>query len=235
MIRFDKVSFTYQESLQNGGLRDVDLTINKGECVLLCGRSGCGKTTLTRLVNGLIPYFYPGEVTGTTYIDGKDIQDYPMYEVSEHVGSVFQNPRSQFFNVDTDSEISFGMENLSYPREKMKERISKTVADLDIAHLTGRSIFELSGGEKQKVAFASIYAMSPSIYLLDSVCIDDETLAEAISALPVERRDIILLSYFLDMSDAEIANVLNMVRRSVAYRRTSTLKLLKKLMGGENR
>ena len=167
MIRFDKVSFTYQESLQNGGLRFVDLTINKGECVLLCGRSGCGKTTLTRLVNGLIPYFYPGEVTGTTYIDGKDIQDYPMYEVSEHVGSVFQNPRSQFFNVDTDSEISFGMENLSYPREKMKERISKTVADLDIAHLTGRSIFELSGGEKQKVAFASIYAMSPSIYLLD--------------------------------------------------------------------
>lgn len=157
MIRFDKVSFTYQESLQNGGLRDVDLTINKGECVLLCGRSGCGKTTLTRLVNGLIPYFYPGEVTGTTYVDGKDIQDYPMYEVSEHVGSVFQNPRSQFFNVDTDSEISFGMENLSYPREKMKERISKTVADLDIAHLTGRSIFELSGGEKQKVAFASIY------------------------------------------------------------------------------
>ena len=167
MIRFDKVSFTYQESLQNGGLRDVDLTINKGECVLLCGRSGCGKTTLTRLVNGLIPYFYPGEVTGTTYVDGKDIQDYPMYEVSEHVGSVFQNPRSQFFNVDTDSEISFGMENLAYPREKMKERISKTVADLDIAHLTGRSIFELSGGEKQKVAFASIYAMSPSIYLLD--------------------------------------------------------------------
>ena len=167
MIRFDKVSFTYQESLQNGGLHDVDLTINKGECVLLCGRSGCGKTTLTRLVNGLIPYFYPGEVTGTTYVDGKDIQDYPIYEVSEYVGSVFQNPRSQFFNVDTDSEISFGMENLTYPREKMKERISKTVADLDIAHLTGRSIFELSGGEKQKVAFASIYAMSPSIYLLD--------------------------------------------------------------------
>lgn len=118
MICFDKVSFTYQESLQNGGLRDVDLTINNGECVLLCGRSGCGKTTLTRLVNGLIPYFYPGEVTGTTYVDGKDIQDYPMYEISEHVGSVFQNPRSQFFNVDTDSEISFGMENLSYPRKK---------------------------------------------------------------------------------------------------------------------
>lgn len=167
MIRFDKVSFTYQESLQSGGLQDIDLTINKGECVLLCGRSGCGKTTLTRLVNGLIPYFYPGKVTGTTYVDGKDIQDYPMYEVSEYVGSVFQNPRSQFFNVDTDSEIAFGMENLTYSRDKMKERIVKTIEELDISHLTGRSIFELSGGEKQKVAFASIYAMSPDIYLLD--------------------------------------------------------------------
>ncbi|MDO4281565.1 MAG: ABC transporter ATP-binding protein [Peptococcaceae bacterium] len=167
MIRFEKVSFTYQEAMQRGSLRDIDLIIHRGECVLLCGRSGCGKTTLTRLVNGLIPYFYPGEMSGTTYVDGKAVQDLPMYDISEYVGSVFQNPRSQFFNVDTDSEISFGMENLTYPKEKMQERLSKTVAELDIAHLTGRSIFELSGGEKQKVAFASIYAMSPDIYLLD--------------------------------------------------------------------
>lgn len=164
MIRFDKVSFTYQESLQNGGLRDVDLTINKGECVLLCGRSGCGKTTLTRLVNGLIPYFYPGEVTGTTYVDGKNIQDYPIYEVSEYVGSVFQNPRSQFFNVDTDSEISFGMENLTYPREKMKERISKTVADLDTVFFR-RSAFSSathSNAEKRRRRRFVSYSSSPS-------------------------------------------------------------------------
>ena len=99
MIRFDKVSFTYQESLQNGGLRDVDLTINKGECVLLCGRSGCGKTTLTRLVNGLIPYFYPGEVTGTTYVDGKDIQDYAPKFLSRRTRKCFtQKKRSMKLN-----------------------------------------------------------------------------------------------------------------------------------------
>ena len=167
LIRFEKLSFAYQESLQNGGLKDINLTINKGECVLLCGRSGCGKTTLTRLVNGLIPYFYSGKVTGNTYVEDKNVQNFPMYEISERVGSVFQNPRSQFFNVDTDSEIAFGMENLSYPRDKMQECIARTIEELDISHLTGRSIFELSGGEKQKIAFASIYAMSPDIYLLD--------------------------------------------------------------------
>lgn len=167
MIHFEKVSFTYQESLQNGGLHNIDLTINKGECVLLCGRSGCGKTTLTRLVNGLIPHFYSGEVTGITYVDGRNIQTIPMYEMAEHIGSVFQNPRSQFFNVDTDSEIAFGMENLTYSREKMRSCIKNTIKELGIENLTGRSIFELSGGEKQKVAFASIYSLSPDVYLLD--------------------------------------------------------------------
>lgn len=167
MIHFENVSFSYKESMQHGGLENIDMTIKKGECILLCGRSGCGKTTLTRIVNGLIPYFYPGEMIGTTYVDGENVQELPMYEISERVGSVFQNPRSQFFNVDTDSEIAFGMENLTWPREKMKKRIEETNRDLDISHLIGRSIFELSGGEKQKVAFASIYAMSPDVYLLD--------------------------------------------------------------------
>lgn len=167
MIQFHQVSFTYQESPQQGGLHKIDLTVKDGECVLLCGRSGCGKTTLTRLVNGLIPSFYPGELSGSVTIDGSVVQDCPMYQLAEVVGSVFQNPRSQFFNVDTDSEMVFGMENLSWSKEQMKERLSTAIRDLQIENLVGRGIFELSGGEKQKVAFASIYAMSPNIYLLD--------------------------------------------------------------------
>lgn len=167
MIRFHQVSFTYQESHRKGNLNEIDLTIKDGECVLLCGRSGCGKTTLTRLVNGLIPAFYPGELSGSVIIDGTVVQNCPMHQLAEAVGSVFQNPRSQFFNVDTDSEMVFGMENLSWPKERMKERLETAIHDLQIENLAGRGIFELSGGEKQKVAFASIYAMSPNIYLLD--------------------------------------------------------------------
>lgn len=167
MIRLHKVSFAYQGNPQKGSLHQIDLTVREGECVLLCGRSGCGKTSFIRLINGLIPAFYPGELSGTVSIDEKSVSQTPMYQLSELVGSVFQNPRSQFFNVDTDSEIAFGMENLSWPKEKMKSRLLETVHDLQIEKLTGRMIFELSGGEKQKVAFASIYAMNPDIYLLD--------------------------------------------------------------------
>ena len=113
MIEFKHVSFSYdlnmeQEDTQEiDNLHDINLTVNDGECVLLCGKSGCGKSTLTRLVNGLIPHFYPGKLTGEVLLDGRDISKMPMYETASLVGSVFQNPRTQFFNVDTDSEIAF--------------------------------------------------------------------------------------------------------------------------------
>jgi len=167
MIEMKKVSFSYHNSVQNANISHIDLTISDGECVLLCGRSGCGKTTLIRLINGLIPSFYSGELSGSVLINGKSVQATPLYQLAEHIGSVFQNPRSQFFNVDTDSEMVFGMENLAWTREKMTERLSKTIRDLQIETLSGRRVAALSGGEKQKVAFASIYALSPDIYLLD--------------------------------------------------------------------
>ena len=166
MIEFRDVSFSYPDS-EDGGLKHISLTIPDGQCVLLCGRSGCGKTTLTRLVNGLIPQFFAGDLHGTILLDGEDLAGLPMYRIAEKVGSVFQNPRTQFFNVDTDSEIAFGMENEAVPQAQLGPRVMQTAKALHIEGLLGRNIFALSGGEKQKIAFASVYAMDPAVYLLD--------------------------------------------------------------------
>ena len=166
MIELQDVSFSYPDGT-DGGLKHIDLTIPDGQCVLLCGRSGCGKTTLTRLINGLIPQFFAGELRGKVLLDGKDLAGLPMYRIAETVGSVFQNPRTQFFNVDTDSEIAFGMENEAVPQAQMARRVTETAQALHIENLLGRNIFALSGGEKQKIAFASVHAMNPEVYLLD--------------------------------------------------------------------
>ena len=166
MIEFKNVSFSY-EGQEHDSLHGISLKIADGECVLFCGRSGCGKTTVTRLVNGLIPQFYQGELQGRVLVDEQEISDLPMYQIAAKVGSVFQNPRTQFFNVDTDSEIAFGIENEARPVRELEERVEQTTKDLHIEKLRNRNIFELSGGEKQKIAFASVYAMNPEIYLLD--------------------------------------------------------------------
>ena len=178
MITIRDVSFTYSGS-ETDGIRRINLEISKGECILLCGRSGCGKTTLTRLINGLIPAFYPGTLTGSVRIENQDVAELPLYKIAQRVGSVFQNPRTQFFNVDTDSEIAFGIENEGCPQERLIQRVRQTAEELHIENLRGRNIFELSGGEKQKIAFASVYAMNPDIYVLDepSSNLDSESIA----------------------------------------------------------
>ena len=168
MIRFENIQFTYTgAAAAETGVRDIDLTIKTGECILLCGRSGCGKTTLTKLINGLIPNYFPGELSGEVLIDGASVLGTPMYQLAGKVGSVFQNPRTQFFNVDVDSEIAFGMENAALPPDELHRRLNETLDTLKLRSLQGRNIFALSGGEKQKVAFASVYAMNPDVFLLD--------------------------------------------------------------------
>ena len=129
---------------------------------------GCGKTTLTKLINGLIPHFVKDvSVDGTITVCGKNVAEMPMYEIAELVGSVFQNPKTQFFYTNSNAEMAFGLENRGVEPEYIRERIENTVKELDIEKLADRDVFSMSGGEKQLLAFASVYAMNPQIYVLD--------------------------------------------------------------------
>lgn len=166
MIEIKNVDFRYKGTGE-GGLHDLSLTINNGETVLLCGPSGCGKTTVTRLINGLIPHYYKGELTGSVIVNGRDIAKTELYELAGVVGTVFQNPRSQFFAIDTDGEITFGAENIGMPPEEIVSRKNNTAKEMHIERLLDRSIFELSGGEKQIIACASVSVLSPDIIVLD--------------------------------------------------------------------
>lgn len=165
MIKFENVNVTMQGKRI---LSDINLEIQDGEFVLICGESGCGKTTMTKLINGLIPHFVRDvSVDGTITVCGKNVVEMPMYEIAELVGSVFQNPRTQFFYTNSNAEMAFGLENRGVEPEYIRKRIKNTINELDIEKLEDRDVFSMSGGEKQLLAFASVYAMNPQIYVLD--------------------------------------------------------------------
>ena len=210
MIEFKDVSFQYEQGSSKGKIENINLAIHDGEVVLICGESGCGKTTLTRLINGLIPHYYEGTLSGQTIVDGIDVKNASLYALSGVVGSVFQNPRTQFFTVDTTSEIAFGCENLAINADEINLRIEKTVSALKIEDLLNRSLFALSGGEKQKIACASVSAMEPDIFVLDepSSNLDIKSIRELKSVLREWKRQgktIVIaehrLYYLMDIAD----------------------------------
>ena len=171
MVELKNVSFRYgseeRQTFGESSLSGVDLTVRDGEFLLLTGPSGCGKTTILRLINGLIPHFYSGLIEGEVLINGQPIERQELYETALQVGTVFQNPRSQFYNVDTTGELAFGCENRGLPEQEIYDRIDDTVARFQIEKLMDRNIFHLSDGEKQKIACASVDVAGADIILLD--------------------------------------------------------------------
>lgn len=182
MIELRRVSFQYgaeceaeceaalapaHDHANESELIDINLSINTGELLVVTGPSGCGKTTLLRLINGLIPRFYHGRVQGEILLDGHSFEHKELYDLAQVVGTVFQNPKSQFYNVDTTSELAFACENQGMPEEDIYQRIDVTVADLHLEDLMDRDIFQLSDGEKQKIACASLEVAGLKIMLLD--------------------------------------------------------------------
>ena len=165
MIDFE-FEFQYsQESTPT--LRKVSGNIPAGRCVVLCGGSGCGKSTLLRCLNGLIPQFYEGELTGFCRLDGQDTADLSIGEIGELAASVFQDPRSQFFTVNSSNEVAFGLENHGLPQEKIRDRVDEAFRTFHLEHLKNRNVYELSSGERQLISILSAWATDTDIFLLD--------------------------------------------------------------------
>ena len=166
MIVFDHVSYSYErDSLPT--LSNIDLHLNAGEVVLLTGRSGSGKSTLLRLANGLIPHYHEGELEGTVSVKGAEPRNRELYELAEEVGSVFQNPQTQFFCLNTTEELAFACENFGLPPEEIARRLESTALELHLEELLDKNPFMLSGGQKQRIACGSAQMMNQGIFVLD--------------------------------------------------------------------
>ena len=165
MILLKDVSYEWEDG--RTALKNINLEIKKGEFVLISGKSGSGKSTLGSVMNGLIPHYYKGKMQGEAFVSGKDISKLLLHEIGHIVGTVFQDPRSQFFTTTTDEEIAFGLQTICKSRDEIKQRVEEVYVELDTPELKGKSVFELSSGQKQKIAIASIYAMNPKVLILD--------------------------------------------------------------------
>ena len=142
MILLKDVSYAWEDG--RTALKNINLEIKKGEFVLISGKSGSGKSTLGSVMNGLIPHYYKGKMQGEVFVSGKDISKLLLHEVGHIVGTVFQDPRSQFFTTTTDEEIAFGLQTICKSRDEIKQRVEEVYAELDTPELKGKSVFELS-------------------------------------------------------------------------------------------
>lgn len=147
--------------------KDVNFNVNEGEMLLLYGKSGSGKSSLINCIARIIPTAMDGDVTGKIIINGKDISDSSMTDLAGTIGFLMQDPDAQLCTFTVEDEVAFGLENLKISRDEISKRIDSVFELFNIGHLRIRPLNELSGGQKQKVAFASVVAMDPDIYILD--------------------------------------------------------------------
>src|SRR5690625_1721875 len=168
MINSQDVSFKYLHT-NDPFLKNINLEVTPGECVLICGSSGSGKTTFSRLINGISPNYLEGDLKGQLYTTDLKAGEAEIEEYVPVVGSVFQNPKTQHFTVDTTSELAFPLENTGADPEFIREQIKNKAESFQISYLLDRNIFELSGEEKQQIAFVAANMLEPAILVLDEV------------------------------------------------------------------
>ena len=191
-------------------LRQVGGGIPAGRCVVLCGGSGCGKSTLLRCINGLIPQFYEGKLKGFCRLNGQDTAGIGIGEIGELAASVFQDPRSQFFTVNSSNEVAFGLENHGLPQKTIRQRVEEAFRVFHLERLKDRNVYELSSGERQLISILSAWAMDTDIFLLDEPTanldfVATRQLKEILLALKRQGKTLLLsehrLYYLADIAD----------------------------------
>ena len=187
-------------------LKNINLDIKKGEFWAVIGKNGSGKTTLCNVLRRFVPDFYKGELKGKITLEGKELKDYSAKEIVQKVGFVFQNPFTQISGVKETvfEEIAFGLENLALDAEHIRKRVEETLKLLRIEELRDKNPYELSGGQRQKVALASIIAMDPEIMVIDEPTSQldpkgTEEIFEIIDILKKEGKTIILVEHKLEL------------------------------------
>ena len=165
MLTLENLSLFYEQDKKV--LDDINLIVADGECVLLTGESGSGKSSIINSINGLAFEYENAKFSGSIKVDNKDLKGMELYEISLMISSVFQNPKTHFFNVDTTLELLFYLENIGLDRKEMESRMEDMLKLFPIKHLLGRSIFDLSGGEKQILCVAACYISGCKIIVLD--------------------------------------------------------------------
>ncbi len=204
-------------------LRNIDLSIDEGEFVLITGPTGCGKSTLLRCMNGLIPHLYSGDYKGSVKVMNLNPVNTPPYIISQHAGMVLQNPENQLFSLSVEGDIAFALENIGLNREEMVKRVETVLKLLRLEEIRKRSPYELSGGQKQKVAIASILALQPKILLLDepTSSLDPRSAKSIIDALAWLCKDkkltVIITEHRLDLLVQYLSKLVIMDSGKIVY------------------
>lgn len=205
MIELKNVSFKY-ELQEEKTIKNLDLYVKQGEFVGIIGKNGSGKTTLCNIIRGIIPDFVQGEIKGDIIIDNKNINDIERGEMAELVGFVFQNPFSQISGIKKTvfEEIAYGLENLGVPREEIRQRVTDVIKLLKIEDLQDKNPNELSGGQSQRVAIASIIVMNPKVLIFDEPTsqldpLVTEEIFDILKLLKSQNKTIILVEHKIDL------------------------------------
>lgn len=165
-IKVENLSFRY-DGAKEEALKNINFTVNYGEIVGIVGRNSAGKTTLAMALNNLIPSMIDGDIEGKIIVDGKEISQLSVAELSSTIGYVFQEPENQISQMTVEEEVAFGLGNMGLASSEMPERINEALETVGLVGFNKRSPLNLSGGQQQRLVIASVLAMKPKILIMD--------------------------------------------------------------------